>query len=166
MNGYIKILFLALLILCCKESPVIDELGMQFFGEKINEENVMDFQSFLAKTESVDSLENAKLKAKVSEVCQAKGCWMNLVDDGKAESSVFVQFMDYGFFMPKDIAGRQVIVEGVAYKSITTVDELRHYAEDKGQSEEEIAAIVEPKEELKFLASGVILLPEKKASSK
>ena len=71
---------------------------------------------------------------------------------------MFVKFKDYGFFMPKDIAGKRVVMDGYAFKEITPVDELRHYAEDEGKSPEEIAAIVEPKEELKFLAKGVLLL--------
>jgi hypothetical protein len=69
-----------------------------------------------------------------------------------------VQFKDYGFFVPKDIAGRQVVIEGYAYRAVTPIEDLKHYAEDAGKSQEEIDAITEPKEELKFLASGVILL--------
>ena len=49
-------------------------------------------------------------------------------------------------------------MDGFAFKEVTPVDELRHYAEDEGMSKEEIAAITEPKEELKFMASGVLLL--------
>lgn len=60
--------------------------------------------------------------------------------------------------MPKDIKGRKVIMEGYAYKLVTPVEELRHYAEDEGKSKEEIEAITEPLEELKFMASGVLLL--------
>ncbi|MEN0048567.1 MAG: DUF4920 domain-containing protein, partial [Bacteroidota bacterium] len=71
------------------------------------------------------------------------------------------KFKDYGFFVPKDISGRQVIMEGYAYREVTPVEELRHYAKDDGMSEEEIAAITEPEEEFKFMASGVILLEEK-----
>ena len=66
------------------------------------------------------------------------------------------------FFMPKDIAGRKVVMEGKAYREITTVEELRHFAEDEGKSAEEIAAITEPLEELKFMATGVVLLDESK----
>ena len=36
-------------------------------------------------------------------------------------------------------------------------EELKHYAEDDGQSEEEIAAITEPETKYLFMASGVIL---------
>jgi hypothetical protein len=60
--------------------------------------------------------------------------------------------------MPKDIAGRKVTLDGYAYREVTSVDELRHYAEDEGKSKAEIEKITEPKEELKFLASGVILM--------
>ena len=102
------------------------------------------------------------MKAKVVDVCQTKGCWMNIVDPMSGDSSaVFVQFQDYGFFMPKDIAGREVIVEGLAYTAETSVEDLRHFAEDAGKSKEEIEAITEPAKEKKFMASGVILLPAK-----
>jgi hypothetical protein len=52
-------------------------------------------------------------------------------------------------------------MQGKAFKEVTSVDELRHYAEDAGDSKEEIAKITEPKTELKFEATGVVL---KKAS--
>ena len=39
----------------------------------------------------------------------------------------------------------------------TSVDELRHYAEDKGAPAEEIAAITEPKRELRMTADGVVI---------
>ena len=61
-----------------------------------------------------------------------------------------VKFKDYGFFMPKDISGKEVILNGKAYVNEVPVDEQRHYAEDAGKSEEEIAAITEPKKDLFF----------------
>ena len=69
-----------------------------------------------------------------------------------------VKFYDYGFFVPKDISGKEVIVEGKAFKEVTPFDELRHYAEDAGKSADEIAAITEPKAEWKFEATGVLVL--------
>ena len=49
-------------------------------------------------------------------------------------------------------------MEGKAFREVTTVEELRHYAEDEGASQEEINAITEPTEELKFMANGVLVL--------
>ena len=56
-------------------------------------------------------------------------------------------------------------MHGKAYYQITSLDELRHYAEDAGKSAEEIAAITEPKKELRFLASGVLLLPSEESTA-
>ncbi|MCE2790741.1 MAG: DUF4920 domain-containing protein [Saprospiraceae bacterium] len=47
---------------------------------------------------------------------------------------------------------------GKAYRETTSVEDLKHFAEDEGKSAEEIAAITEPKTELKFMASGVMIL--------
>ena len=164
MKNTLSILFVGLLIfVACKPqnnepTSVEEETGYQYFGEKIEEINTSDMSEVLAQLETKDSV-FTQLKAEVEAVCQTKGCWMNLID-GSSESnaSIFVKFKDYGFFMPKDIAGKTVIVEGYAYREVTSVEELKHYAEDEGLSEEEIAKITEPEEELKFMANGVILL--------
>ena len=131
----------------------------EHFGEKIAAEGAIPFAQLSAKMVTADSLK-VKVRGTVEEVCQAKGCWMNIVSDQPAQSPMMVRFKDYGFFVPKDISGREVIIDGYAFRETTSIDELRHYAEDAGKSKEEIEAINTPKEELKFLASGVILLDQ------
>jgi len=146
----------------CKPAakPVAEENGMTFYGEKISPDGAITYDEMLAKLETMDSLTNVKVKGSVDGVCQAKGCWMNIVSTtDKSKESMFVKFKDYGFFMPLDASGSTAIMEGKAYKEETSVEELRHYAEDEGKSEEEIAAITEPITELKFMAHGVILQP-------
>lgn len=96
-----------------------------------------------------------KMTGIVDAVCQKKGCWMKInLEDGE---QVMVKFKDYGFFMPKDIAGKEVVLNGKAFVNEVPVDELRHYAEDAGKSAEEIAAITESKTTLSFEADGVLL---------
>ena len=129
------------------------------FGEVIDEDGTISFSEMLMQMEESDSIK-VKVKGTVEAVCQAKGCWMNIVSPDQEGEQMFVKFKDYGFFMPKDIAGREVIMKGYAFREKTSVEELRHYAEDEGKSKEEIAAITEPKEELKFMADGVLLLQE------
>jgi hypothetical protein len=102
-----------------------------------------------------DQALDIKLKGTVTEVCQAKGCWMT-IDIGDGET-MRVKFKDYGFFVPKDAAGKTAIMHGVAKKEEVSVDELKHLAEDAGQSEAEINAITEPQVELTFVADGVII---------
>ena len=96
-----------------------------------------------------------KMIAKVNSVCQAKGCWMRLdLEDG---NEAMVKFKDYGFFMPKDIAGDYVIVNGKAFVEEVSVDEQRHYAEDAGKTANEIASITKPKRTFSFEADGVLI---------
>jgi hypothetical protein len=152
------LLLAALPFISCKTTTAPTVQG-DTFGEGVsNPDAAVAFSDVVKQLDSVDSV-NVVMKGKVTEVCQAKGCWMNIVDPvSGTEESLFVQFKDYGFFMPKDIAGREVILEGKAYTESTSVEDLRHYAEDAGKSAEEIAAITEPIVEKKFMASGVVLL--------
>lgn len=99
---------------------------------------------------------NAKFRATVIDVCKAKGCWMKLkLQDG---TEAMVIFKDYGFFMPKDITGKEVIINGKAFVEEMTVNDQRHYAADGGKSQEEIAQIVSPKKTYGFEADGVLIL--------
>ena len=126
------------------------------FGEKIEEGSIIEnskIQNFFLAKEKF----NAKLKAKVTDVCQMKGCWMKLeIGD---EKDIMVNFKDYSFFVPKNIIGKEVIVSGEAFKRNISVDELKHYARDRGENESAISLIVEPKEIYSLTAKGVILLP-------
>jgi len=164
MLRYLIISCLALSLFACKSTPkgevIESEAGVAkvvSFGEKIDQKNVISYDDMLTQFGASDSL-RTKVVGTVEGVCQAKGCWMNIVSDDPGKPSMFVKFKDYGFFMPKDISGKKVIMDGYAFKEVTPVDELRHYAEDEGKSQAEIDAITEPKEELKFMASGVLLL--------
>ncbi len=96
------------------------------------------------------------IEGEVTAVCKTKGCWLNL-KSSKGEE-IRVVFKDYSFFVPKNITGTEVLIKGYGKKEITTVEELKHFAVDNGQSEEEISQITAPLEEYVFTASGVKLL--------
>jgi hypothetical protein len=127
------------------------------FGEKITAKDAVTYDAMLAKLGKDTKLDNVKVMGTVEAVCKAKGCWMNIASD-KGAPSMFVKFKDYAFFMPKDIAGKKVVMVGNAFKETTSVDELRHFAEDEGKSKEDIAKITKPKEDIKFMATGVLVL--------
>ena len=137
--------------------PVVSEDGSQY-GDLITAENVISYEALLKELGDQKEVSNVKVEGKVEGVCQAKGCWMNIVSEKDATlEPMFVKFKDYGIFMPKDLAGSTVIMHGKAFKEETSIEELRHYAEDEGKSKEEIEAITEPKVELKFLADAVLV---------
>lgn len=127
------------------------------FGEKITAKDAVTYDAMLEKMSKAGKIDNVKVMGTVEAVCKAKGCWMNISSD-KGAPSMFVKFKDYAFFMPKDIAGKKVVMLGNAFKETTTVDELRHFAEDEGKSKEDIAKITKPKEDIKFMATGVLIL--------
>ena len=58
--------------------------------------------------------------------------------------------------MPLNAEG-EVIINGKAFVTETSVEELRHYAEDAGKSAEDIAAITEAEKTFAFEANGVLL---------
>ncbi len=127
------------------------------FGKEIDDKNAKmasDMSSVYHNIVKTDTI-NAKFTARVLEVCSSKGCWMRL-DLGNGEEAM-VKFKDYGFFVPKDIAGKEVVVDGVAFVEEMSVDEQKHYAVDAGKSKEEIAQIIAPKKTYRFEADGVIL---------
>ena len=93
------------------------------------------------------------VSATVLDVCPKKGCWVKLQVNDSTEA--FVKMKGYGFFVPLDLIGKTVVLEGNAFTVTTSVAELRHYAEDAKKSKAEIEAITTPKKEIKLVASGI-----------
>jgi hypothetical protein len=127
------------------------------FGEKFNPKGAIPYDALVAKLEKGEKTESVTVTGKVEAVCKAKGCWMNIQSES-GKPSMFVKFHDYGFFMPKDIVGKKVVMTGKAFTETTPVDQLKHFAEDDGKSPEEIAKITKPKTEMKFMATGVVIV--------
>ncbi len=132
----------------------VDETPTGNFGESITEDQAVSLNQLVAELENKDKFEG-KVYGEIKEVCTHKGCWMTL--DLPNGETMRVTFKDYGFFVPKNSHGLPVVIEGVAKKSMTDVETLRHYAEDAGKSQEEIKAINAPKQEYAFEATGVII---------
>jgi hypothetical protein len=127
------------------------------FGDKISKKGSISSGEMLAKFSNLnvgDTIE-VKFSSIIKDLCSKKGCWMKLPLKDSLET--MVRFKDYGFFMPLDAKGKEVIVNGKAFVKETSVEELQHYAEDAGKTKEEIAQITAPKVEFAFEADGVLL---------
>lgn len=164
-------LLVSLAVLClisCKkvkknENPELARLEVtqqeyRSFGEEISAENSLTAQEMNLRYEKLkagDTL-TAKFTTTVNSVCKMKGCWMTLDLPGKEEGAM-VKFKDYQFFVPKDIEGREVVVEGIAFIEETSVEDQKHFAEDAGKSPGEIETITQKKRSPGFLAHGVLL---------
>ena len=128
--------------------------AQEYFGEKITETQVASSDELLKALAETGSTQT-KVSGEVTGVCQMKGCWMTVNVGNNQE--MMVRFKDYGFFVPKDITGQTVVIEGEALMDTVSVKDQQHYAEDAGLSEEEVNAITEPKTQLSFVADGVIV---------
>lgn len=128
-----------------------------YFGEKVflNDIKSIAYVSEIYSSMEKKELKDLKFEAKVNSVCKVKGCWMNL--DLENGQEIMVNFKDYSFFVPKDIEGKKVIVDGKASIEILSVKQLQHYAYDAGKTDEEIKKIVNPKKVYSFEAKGVLI---------
>lgn len=143
MKTLYSIVALAFLYAC--NSP---QEKFQSFGDEISSIGNIEVTQLLA---DVDETEKTfKVKGTVEEVCQMKGCWLTLKNEDGA--SIRITFKDYGFFVPKDISGREIILEGVAYKEELEEDVAKHYAEDGGLEYDESM-----RDQITFVASGVLV---------
>lgn len=101
-----------------------------------------------------DTLE-VKVATKIVDVCQKKGCWMNL-DLGNNQTA-FVKFKDYAFFVPLNAAESEVVVSGKAFIELTSIEDLKEYAKDAGKSQAAVDSIVAPETNYSFMADGVLI---------
>lgn len=125
------------------------------YGAKTDAKNAIAASELPALLKSKDTVA-VKVKAKVLEVCSKKGCWMTFkVNDGQ---EAFVKMKDYGFFVPTDMIGKTVVLDGNAFVKTTSVSELKHYAEDAKKPQAEIDAITQPKNEIRFMANGIVVV--------
>tara|TARA_R110002072_G_scaffold70522_26_gene170256 strand:- start:351 stop:851 length:501 start_codon:yes stop_codon:yes gene_type:complete len=126
----------------------------QYYGDTISQDGAIEASELYAMLEGKDSV-MVKVKGVVNQSCKVKGCWMKMdVGDGQ---EMRVSFKDYGFFVPTNLAGETATIEGIAKITTTSVEDLKHFAQDGGQSEEEIAAITEPEVSISYVATGVII---------
>lgn len=137
-----------------KEVTNQQEVNYTYFGDTITTDGAIDATQLIARLEGKDSV-FVKVTGSIEEVCQKKGCWMN-INLGNNQS-MKVRFKDYAFFVPKDAAGQTVFIEGYAYNDTVSVAELKHYAEDAGKSKEEIEKINKPEISVSFEANGVVI---------
>lgn len=124
------------------------------FGEKTDTTGSINVNDLAGKiTGNNETL--VKVKGRVTDVCTMEGCWIKMET---ANGKMMVKMKDHSFFVPVDLNGKEIIVDGSASMKVTSVKELQHYAEDAGKSSKEIAAIKEPTKEIILNARGILVL--------
>ncbi|MFT7463869.1 MAG: hypothetical protein ACI9EF_002217 [Pseudohongiellaceae bacterium] len=144
---------LAFTLSACSLNDDVEVAAGPHYGAEISASAPLTLVELLDDASTHDG-NSVLVQGQVLEVCQSKGCWMVL---SAGDRTMRVRFEDYAFFVPKDLAGSTIVVEGVFSIQTVPVDEARHYLEDAGRMDE-AAAITEPQEGFGFMAAGVRVL--------
>lgn len=127
--------------------------GMSF-GAKTSAEGAIPVNELPSKLKGAEPTE-VKVTGKVVEVCKAEGCWLRMET---ASGPMLIKMKDHAFLVPLSMNGKTIVAEGTATLKETSVEMLRHYAEDAGKSKAEIEAIKEPKKEITMQAKGILVM--------
>ena len=125
-----------------------------YYGENFSITELEDYSSVKKEISDLND-KDVMIEGEILSSCPMKGCWIKIRSE---EDTILVRFKDYGFFVPKNgIEGDRAIVNGKISEETLSVEQLRHYAEDAGKSQEEINKIKDPQVSLTFLADGVYI---------
>jgi hypothetical protein len=151
-------LWVAAMLLCtltyAQQNAIKPAAAGVTYGKAITKDKAISLASLNQELKK-DTMYTGKISGQVTEVCTKKGCFMKLKQANGED--IMVRFKDYAYFMPQNIVGKKVVIEGVAKVTETSVDRLRHYAADAGKSQNEIAKISKPKKDVTIMADGVLV---------
>lgn len=165
MKGINIIIVIFLILVSCKQQNTQSETEekiavteeIQVFGQTFDSSGALKEAEIAVAFNDLSETDtlNTAFYGVVTDVCKAKGCWMKVsLGEGK---EAMVTFKDYGFFVPKDIVGKEVALNGKGFIEKMSVEDQQHYAKDGGASEEELQKIDSPKITQSFIAEGVLL---------
>ena len=153
---FVSALFLFSFVAAAQDDDAVKPVAKGvLYGEAITAEGrAVDVNSLQSKM-AAGAFEG-KVTGKVKEVCKAMGCWMKLEKADGTE--LMVKTKNHGYFMPQDLVGKTVVVEGTASVKEVSEEKRKHLAEDAGKSNDEIKKIKGASQELQFVAKGVEVL--------
>jgi len=70
------------------------------------------------------------VETRIAKVCQKKGCFFVATE---GPSTARVTFKDYGFFIPTDSGGKNVVLLGTFSRKSVSEEQAEHYAADLGE---------------------------------
>ncbi len=145
-------------VIAAAQPPKVPAASGSTFGEKITADRAITvdrLQEILVSKAEDSRKMDVKIKGVVTDVCTIEGCWIKVQS---ADGQIMVKMKDHKFTVPVALNGKTVVIGGSAEEKTTSVEQLKHYAEDAGKSKAEIAAIKEPKKEIIVDAKGLMVL--------
>ena len=109
--------------------PVAVTADAEQFGAELDPDaKALSLETLLADPQAYVG-KAVRLDARISEVCQKKGCFMIAVS---GDNTIRISFEDYAFFVPTDTGGKTVTLTGRLIERTLTEDEAAHLREDAG----------------------------------
>lgn len=164
MRKYLAIVAVAIFAVSCGDSKEMTgsvsskDLGKNYGPVTVDPEKAVSVDKVLEVNTKMMEPTEFTFVGNMVQVCSKAGCWVN-VDAGNGETFM-VRFKDHFTIPPDTKPGTTAYFHGIAFNDTVSVDMLRHFAEDAGESQEEINKITEPKFELGFTADGIVLKKE------
>ncbi len=93
------------------------------------------------------------VSGRIGQVCQKKGCWMMLTDDGVGAR---VRFGDHAFAIPKQSTGKALVLGTLRAVELSERD-AKHMAKDGGKDP---AKVQGPQQEWELMATSVLIMAE------
>lgn len=156
MKRFFLLSVLAVSFLFAQAQPPAGDANVgDSYGAAFKTTEVMNVNDVVKKLKSGSEFPEVQLTAKVVDVCAKKGCWIKL-ELANGETAT-VKMKDYGFFVPVAAIGKNVVINGQVTLKTVSVAEQKHYAEDAKRPQAEIDAIKDPKQEVRVLASGIVI---------
>jgi hypothetical protein len=94
------------------------------------------------------------IRGRVIRVTKEQGGWFEV--DAGAGKIIAAHFVNYNIALPKAIAGRTVIIEGVAQRQLIA-DDLQHFAGDTVTGSKQQKIKVNPKQRITFEVRGLMV---------
>ncbi|MBI5362569.1 MAG: DUF4920 domain-containing protein [Planctomycetes bacterium] len=94
------------------------------------------------------------VEATVKAVCQTKGCWMQVEDQGRSAMVRWETGCGGKFAFPKDAAGKRILIQGSFYPKTISEKDAKHLEEEAG------GKLEIKREGYEFNASAVLVVDE------
>jgi RecJ-like exonuclease len=104
------------------------------YGKPLTLKEPMTIAALMSKPDNYAG-KTVQVKGKITQVCQAMGCWLELVND--EGQHLRFEAHEAGISFPQDCVGKTVVAEGKFTKTELTreqaIAEAKEYAKDSGK---------------------------------
>lgn len=147
---FFVLLFTSVTVLAQKDEPLPHGI---VYGQKPDTTAMMSaakVEAFMGKKTRISTT----IEGRVIRVTREKGGWFEL--DAGAGKVISAHFKNYNINIPADLAGRTVIMEGVAAKQFIA-DDLQHLAGDTVSGKKQHKVKTDPKRKVTFEVKGLMV---------